>query len=46
MVFPLVSASPVVVVVLAYSFLRERLTRTEALLIGVVIAGIVMASIT
>lgn len=45
-VFPLVAASPVVVVVLAYSFLKERLTRAEALLIGAVIAGIVMASMT
>lgn len=43
-VFPLVAANPVVVVVLAHSFLKERLTRTEVLLIGAVIAGIVMAS--
>lgn len=44
-VFPLVAASPVVVVVLAYSFLKERLSRFEALLVGVVIAGILMASL-
>ncbi len=43
-VFPLVAASPVVVVVLAYSFLKERLTRTEVLLVVAVIAGILMAS--
>ena len=43
-VFPLVAASPVVVVLLAYGVLKERLTRKEVLLVALVIAGIVMAS--
>lgn len=44
-VFPLVASSPVVVVVLAYGFLKERLARNEILLIGAVLAGIVMVSV-
>jgi len=43
-VFPLVAASPVVVVLLAYVFLKERLTRKEVILVALVIVGIVMAS--
>ena len=43
-VFPLVAANPVVVVLLAYGFLKERLTRKEVIPIALVIAGIVMAS--
>jgi len=43
-VFPLVAASPVIVVLLAYGFLKERLTRKEVILVALVIAGIVMAS--
>jgi drug/metabolite transporter, DME family len=40
-VFPLVASSPLVVVLLAYGFLKERLTRREWMLIAAVIAGIV-----
>lgn len=43
-VFPLVATSPVVVVLLAYVFLKERMTRTEWTLVGAVILGIVLAS--
>jgi len=44
-VFPLIAASPVVVVVLAYAFLKERLTRNETILVALVLAGIIIASI-
>ncbi len=44
-VFPLVAASPVVVVVLAFAFLKERLTMREMLLVTLVIAGIILTSI-
>ena len=44
-VFPIVAASPVVVVLLAYAFLKERLTRNETILVALVLAGIVLASI-
>lgn len=43
-VFPLIASSPVVVVLLAYGFLKERLTAREMLLVLSVVAGIVMAS--
>jgi len=43
-VFPLVAANPVVVVLLAYGFLKERLTSREVILVALVILGIVMAS--
>ncbi|HJX04949.1 MAG TPA: DMT family transporter [Thermoplasmata archaeon] len=43
-VFPLVAASPVVVVVLAFLFLRERLSRKEWMLITAVMIGIVLVS--
>jgi drug/metabolite transporter (DMT)-like permease len=43
-VFPLVASSPVIVVLLAYGFLKERLTRIEILLVAAVVAGIVMVS--
>jgi drug/metabolite transporter (DMT)-like permease len=43
-VFPLVAATPLVVVLLAYGFLKERLTRNELALIALVIAGIIMIS--
>lgn len=43
-VFPLIAAAPVVVVLLAYAFLKERLTKTETLLIIAVVAGIVLAA--
>ena len=44
LVFPLVAASPVIVVLLAYSFLKERLSRIEWLLVAVTVGGIVMVS--
>jgi DME family drug/metabolite transporter len=43
-VFPLVASSPLVVVLLAYGFLKERLTQKEWVLIAVVIAGIILVS--
>lgn len=43
-VFPLVAASPLVVVLLAYGFLKERLTQREWVLIVAVIAGIILVS--
>jgi drug/metabolite transporter (DMT)-like permease len=44
-VFPLVAASPVVVVLLAYGFLKERLSKIEFALVAAVIAGIVLVSL-
>jgi len=44
-VFPLVAASPVVVVVLAYQFLHERMSRNEKILVALVLVGIIMVSI-
>jgi uncharacterized membrane protein len=44
-VFPLVAASPVIVVLLAYGFLKERLTTKELMLVGLVILGIIFASL-
>jgi len=43
-VFPLVASSPLVVVLLAYGFLKERLTQREWVMIAAVIAGIIMVS--
>lgn len=43
-VFPLVASSPVVVVLLAFSFLKERLSIREGILIIMVIAGIILTS--
>lgn len=43
-VFPLVASTPLVVVLLAYGFLKERLSRREWLLVAVVIAGIIMVA--
>jgi len=45
-VFPLVASSPLVVVLLAYSFLKERMSLIEWALIALVIVGIVMVSTT
>ncbi len=44
-VFPLVAASPVVVVILAYAFLKERLTQKETILVALVLVGIILASL-
>ncbi len=43
-VFPLVASSPVIVVLLAFGFLKERLSKMEWLLIALVVAGIIMTS--
>lgn len=43
-VFPLVASSPVIVVLLAYGFLKERLTKVETLLVMTVLAGIILVS--
>ena len=43
-VFPLVASSPLVVVLLAYSFLKERLSWIEWAFVALVIVGIVMVS--
>ena len=43
-VFPLVAASPFVVIILAFLFLKERLTRREWLLTSLVVVGIVIVS--
>jgi len=43
-VFPLVASSPVIVVLLAYAFLKERLARIEWLLVGLVVGGIILVS--
>ncbi len=44
-VFPLVASSPVIVVLLAFGFLKEKLSKVEWLLIALVVAGIIMTSI-
>jgi DME family drug/metabolite transporter len=43
-VFPLVASSPVIVILLAYGFLKERLTKIETLLVAAVVLGIIMVS--
>jgi drug/metabolite transporter (DMT)-like permease len=43
-VFPLVASSPVIVILLAYAFLKERLTKIETLLVAAVVFGIVLVS--
>lgn len=43
-VFPLVASSPLIVVLLAYGFLKERLTRREWLMIATIILGIILVS--
>ncbi len=43
-VFPLVASSPFLVIILAFFFLKERLTRIEWLLAFLVVAGIVIVS--
>jgi len=44
-VFPLISAYPVVTILGARAFLKERLSKTDALLIAAVVLGIVLTSI-
>jgi len=45
-VFPLIASSPVVVILLAYAFLKERLSRKEWVLAACVVFGIVLVSTT
>jgi len=44
-VFPLISAYPIVTIVGARLFLKERLSLTDWALLAVVIAGVVLASV-
>ncbi len=44
-VFPLISAYPIVTIIGARAFLKERLSMTDTLLISAVILGIVLASV-
>ena len=43
-VFPLIASSPVVVILLAYAFLKERLTKKEWTLVACVVIGIILVS--
>jgi uncharacterized membrane protein len=43
-VFPLIASTPVIVILLAYGFLKERLTKIEMLLVMAVVAGIILAA--
>lgn len=45
-VFPLIASSPVVVILLAYAFLKERLSKKEWLLAACVVIGIILVSTT
>ena len=45
LVFPIIASYPIVVVLLAYAFLKERISLKEALLIAVVIAGLIVISV-
>ena len=44
LVFPVIAAYPVVTIVIAYAFLKERISLKEALLIMVVVTGIILLS--
>jgi len=43
-VFPLVASTPLVIVLLAYGFLKERLSQREWVLVAVVVTGIIMVA--
>jgi transporter family protein len=43
-VFPLIASYPIVMILLAYGFLKERLSRRDLLLVAVVVAGILLVS--
>ena len=45
LVFPVIASYPVVTIVLAYAFLKERISLKEALLIFAVVTGIVLVSV-
>ncbi len=44
LVFPVIAAYPVVTIVIAYGFLKERISLKEALLIFAVVTGIILVS--
>jgi transporter family protein len=44
LVFPVIAAYPVVTIVIAYAFLKERISLKEALLIFAVVTGIILVS--
>ena len=44
LVFPVIAAYPVVTIVIAYAFLKERISLKETLLILVVVTGIILVS--
>ena len=44
LVFPVIAAYPVVTIVIAYAFLKERISLREALLIFAVVTGIILLS--
>jgi len=44
LVFPVIAAYPVVAIVIAYGFLKERISLKEALLILAVVTGIILVS--
>jgi len=43
-VFPLIASYPVVMILIAYAFLKERLTRRDMMFVIAVVAGIVLVS--
>lgn len=45
-VFPLIASYPIVMILLAFAFLKERLSRRDILLVFAVIIGIVLISTT
>jgi len=42
--FPLIASYPVIMIILAYAFLKERLSKKDMLMVAAVIAGILMVS--
>jgi len=45
LVFPVIASYPVVTIILAYAFLKERISMKEAILIFAVVTGIVLVSV-
>lgn len=43
-VFPLIASYPIIMILLAYGFLKERLSRRDILMVVAVVAGIVLVS--
>jgi len=42
--FPLIASYPIIMILLAYAFLKERLSRRDLLMVATVVAGILMVS--